>query len=51
MHVCHIFILIAVAFIVVGAAAFLTHRDERRARFKEKFVFEEDERISKSDLP
>jgi hypothetical protein len=51
MHVCHIFILVAVALIVIGAAAFLTHRDERSARFKEKFVFEEDERISKSDLP
>lgn len=51
MPVCHIFVLVLVALIVLGTATLFVNRDEHEARFKEKIEIEEDERISKTDLP
>ncbi len=48
MPICHVLCLILVALIVLGVAALLASRDEHKAV---KFEFEEDERISKHDLP
>ncbi len=48
MPICHVLCLILVALIVLGVAALLASRDEHRAV---KFEFEEDERITKHDLP
>jgi hypothetical protein len=48
MSLCSVLCLILVALVVLGVAALLASRDEHRAV---KFEFEEDERISKSDVP
>jgi hypothetical protein len=48
MLLCHVLCLVVIAFIVLAIAAVFVTRDEHKAI---KFEFEEDERITKHDLP
>jgi hypothetical protein len=51
MPLCHIVCLLIVGAVVLFAAAYLAHRDERRVRFRENIEIDEDERFSEGDLP